>query len=78
MYFAYVTGDIGVMHADGTLQVVDRKKDLLKLQGGEYVALGKVEAILTAGVRYIDFICVIGKSTRDFVVYTYMCSYFHF
>ena len=56
------------MHADGTLQVVDRKKDLLKLQGGEYVALGKVEAILTAGVRYIEFICVVGKSSRDFVV----------
>ena len=30
------------MMPDGTIRIVDRKKDLVKLQGGEYVSLGKV------------------------------------
>ena len=38
------TGDIGQVTADGTLQIIDRKKDLVKLQMGEYVALSKVRA----------------------------------
>jgi hypothetical protein len=36
------TGDIGHFCDDGTLRIIDRKKDLVKLQGGEYVSLGKV------------------------------------
>ena len=31
------------MMPDGTIRIVDRKKDLVKLQGGEYVSLGKVQ-----------------------------------
>ncbi|KAF3952176.1 hypothetical protein CMV_022247 [Castanea mollissima] len=35
------TGDIGQFHADGCLEIIDRKKDIVKLQHGEYVSLGK-------------------------------------
>ena len=37
------TGDIGqLMPKTGTIKIVDRRKDLVKLQMGEYVSLSKV------------------------------------
>ncbi|KAE9446475.1 hypothetical protein C3L33_21626, partial [Rhododendron williamsianum] len=42
----FYTGDIGQFHSDGCLEIIDRKKDIVKLQHGEYVSLGKVEAAL--------------------------------
>lgn len=42
----FYTGDIGQFHPDGCLEIIDRKKDIVKLQHGEYVSLGKVEAAL--------------------------------
>ncbi|KAF8525618.1 acetyl-CoA synthetase-like protein [Hysterangium stoloniferum] len=38
------TGDIGQWNPDGTLSVIDRIKNLVKLQGGEYIALERLEA----------------------------------
>ncbi|WKY14733.1 hypothetical protein Q1695_000339 [Nippostrongylus brasiliensis] len=64
-YFA--TGDIGEFREDGSLRIIDRKKDLLKLAHGEYISLGKVETnILT---RYgIETVCAYGDSTKDYLV----------
>lgn len=38
----FYTGDIGQFHGDGCIEIVDRKKDIVKLTHGEYVSLGKV------------------------------------
>ena len=40
----FCTGDIGQITPAGNMQIIDRKKDLVKLQMGEYVALSKVRA----------------------------------
>lgn len=41
----FKTGDIGEFDAVGHLKVIDRVKNLVKMQGGEYIALEKVESI---------------------------------
>lgn len=63
----FYTGDIGQFFADGTLAIIDRKKDLVKLQSGEYISLGKVELAL-ANCPVVETICVYGESSKDTVV----------
>ena len=41
----FKTGDIGEFDEDGHLKVIDRVKNLVKMQGGEYIALEKLEAV---------------------------------
>ena len=53
--------------ADGTIKIIDRKKDLVKLQMGEYVSLGKVESILKIH-SIIDNICVCARPSESFTV----------
>ncbi|XP_047149344.1 long chain acyl-CoA synthetase 9, chloroplastic isoform X2 [Vigna umbellata] len=53
----FYTGDIGRFHPDGCLEIIDRKKDIVKLQHGEYVSLGKVEAALIVS-PFVDNIMV--------------------
>ncbi|CAE6411279.1 unnamed protein product, partial [Rhizoctonia solani] len=38
------TGDVGQWNKDGTLSIIDRIKNLVKLQGGEYIALESLES----------------------------------
>ncbi|XP_066155933.1 long-chain-fatty-acid--CoA ligase 4 isoform X3 [Euwallacea fornicatus] len=61
------TGDIGEVHDDGVATIIDRKKDLVKLQAGEYVSLGKVESQLKT-CPLVDNICVYGESTKQYCV----------
>ncbi|XP_019395959.1 PREDICTED: long-chain-fatty-acid--CoA ligase 4 isoform X2 [Crocodylus porosus] len=63
----FYTGDIGEFHSDGCLQIIDRKKDLVKLQAGEYVSLAKVEAALK-NCPLIDNICAYAKSDQSYVI----------
>ncbi|XP_030634631.1 long-chain-fatty-acid--CoA ligase 3a [Chanos chanos] len=63
----FFTGDIGEFHPDGCLKIIDRKKDLVKLQAGEYVSLGKVEAMLK-NCPLIDNICAYANSFESYVI----------
>ncbi|KAF5329534.1 hypothetical protein D9619_009047 [Psilocybe cf. subviscida] len=42
------TGDVGQWNPDGTLSLIDRVKNLIKLASGEYIALERLEAIYKA------------------------------
>lgn len=62
------TGDIGQFAADGSVQIVDRKKNLVKLKGGEYIAIENME--MTYGNnRFVDAkeggICCYGDGDMD-------------
>merc|ERR1712106_399849 len=63
----FKTGDVGQVEGDGTLRIIDRKKDLVKLQFGEYVSLGKVESVLKT-CPLVENICIYGDSSRSYVV----------
>jgi len=61
------SGDIGQIEPDGTLRIIDRKKDLVKLQFGEYVSLGKVESVLK-NCDIVENVCIYGDSKKSYVV----------
>uniref|UniRef100_A0A0N4ZQ01 long-chain-fatty-acid--CoA ligase n=1 Tax=Parastrongyloides trichosuri TaxID=131310 RepID=A0A0N4ZQ01_PARTI len=63
----FCTGDIGEIREDGSLKIIDRKKDLVKLSHGEYVSLGKVEANLITN-KFVDTICVYANPNSSYVV----------
>ncbi|KAG6808209.1 hypothetical protein H0H92_005030 [Tricholoma furcatifolium] len=51
------TGDVGQWNEDGTLSIIDRIKNLVKLQSGEYVALEQLESIYKS-CHLVSNICV--------------------
>lgn len=63
----FKTGDIGQVMADGSFKIIDRKKDLVKLQMGEYVSLGKVESILKI-FKLVDNVCVYARPSESHTV----------
>ncbi|KHG12582.1 Long chain acyl-CoA synthetase 9, chloroplastic -like protein [Gossypium arboreum] len=63
----FCTGDIGQFHSDGCLEIIDRKKDIVKLQHGEYVSLGKVETALSIS-PYVDNIMLHADPFHSFCV----------
>ncbi|KAF8007411.1 hypothetical protein BT93_K1425 [Corymbia citriodora subsp. variegata] len=63
----FYTGDIGQFHPDGCLEIIDRKKDIVKLQHGEYISLGKVEAALISS-NYVDNIMVYADPFHNYCV----------
>lgn len=62
------TGDIGQFMKDGSIRIVDRKKNLVKLKGGEYIALERME--MTYGnSNFVDAVaggvCCYGDGDMD-------------
>ena len=64
----FMTGDIGQFMDDGSIRIVDRVKNLVKLKGGEYIAIEKME--MTYGnSKFVDAIaggiCCYGDGDMD-------------
>ncbi|CEP13006.1 hypothetical protein [Parasitella parasitica] len=55
------TGDIAEWNENGTLTIIDRKKNLVKLSNGEYIALEKLESIYKSCI-YVTNVCVYADS----------------
>jgi len=62
------TGDIGQFLSDGSLRIVDRKKNLIKLKGGEYIAVENMEMVY-GNSNFVDAInggiCCYGDGDMD-------------
>jgi long-chain acyl-CoA synthetase len=62
------TGDIGQLNpVTGSLRLIDRRKDLVKLQMGEYVSLSKVECEVKIH-PLVDIVCVYADPTKTATV----------
>ncbi|QQP56922.1 Longchainfattyacid-CoA ligase 3-like, partial [Caligus rogercresseyi] len=51
---------------DGVLKIIDRKKDLVKLSGGEYISYGKVESIIKT-CPLIENICTYADPLKGYL-----------
>ena len=63
----FYTGDIGQWNGNGTLRIIDRRKDIFKLASGDYVAPGKIEELYTQ-CRYVSQCFVYGDSLKSCLV----------
>jgi len=64
----FSTGDIGQFMEDGSIRIVDRVKNLVKLKGGEYIAIENMEMIY-GNSSFVDAIaggiCCYGDGDMD-------------
>ncbi|NXY31639.1 ACSL5 ligase, partial [Pomatorhinus ruficollis] len=61
------TGDIGKWLPNGTLKIIDRKKNIFKLAQGEYIAPEKIENVYVRSAAVAQ-VFVHGESLRSFLV----------
>ncbi|CAI9104436.1 OLC1v1003104C1 [Oldenlandia corymbosa var. corymbosa] len=61
------TGDIGEFQPDGTLKIIDRKKNIFKLSQGEYVAVEGLESTYSR-CPLVTSIWIYGNSFESFLV----------
>lgn len=61
------SGDVGIFRPNGSIKIIDRKKNIFKLAQGEYVAPEKIENILITS-KYIAWVFVHGDSLQSFLV----------
>ncbi len=62
------TGDVGQFMSDGSIRIVDRKKNLVKLKGGEYISIETMEGAY-GNSKFVDAvqggICCYGDGDMD-------------
>jgi len=63
----FSTGDIGRINPNGTLSIIDRRKNMFKTAMGEYIASEKVENVYTKAPS-VNQIWIYGNSYKSFVV----------
>jgi len=63
----FSTGDIGRINPNGTISIIDRRKNMFKTSSGEYIASEKIETILskTTGLQQV---WIYGNSFKSFIV----------
>merc|ERR1719408_771434 len=61
------TGDIGRWNPDGTLSIIDRKKNIFKLSQGEYIAAEKIEMCVSKS-KYVAQPWIYGNSFLPMLV----------
>ncbi|NWU69592.1 ACSL5 ligase, partial [Pterocles burchelli] len=61
------TGDIGKWLPNGTLKIIDRKKNIFKLAQGEYIAPEKIENVYVRSAPVAQ-VFVHGESLRSFLI----------
>lgn len=63
-----LTGDIVEERGPDQIVIIDRRKDVLKLSQGEYVAVGTLGTIFEAGTAVIQQMYVYGNSHRSYLL----------
>jgi len=63
----FSTGDIGRINPNGTMSIIDRKKNIFKLSQGEYIAVEKVENQYLKAPS-LNQLWVYGNSHKSFIV----------
>ncbi|XP_074602175.1 long-chain-fatty-acid--CoA ligase 4-like [Brevipalpus obovatus] len=63
----WASGDIGELYPNGTIRIIDRRKDLIKIFNGEYISLAKVENVLKS-CSLVDNICVYASFAKPYLI----------
>ena len=64
----FCTGDIATVDKRGRFQIIDRRKNVLKLAQGEYISPERIENIYLSHLSYFSMAYVHGDSVQTFLV----------